>query len=156
MGIEPRLTYTASLVATERVVDRWCLAAKHLAKAVERDDGRRTLHDIVRSLVNGQTALWLVNEPDTPMAGGGFYIGMTVGAVVTSIINYPHHRALRLEWLAGERLDEWAHLVSEVEAHAKEYGCQSVEFAGRPGLAKTLKKHGYETMAVEARKRLDA
>jgi hypothetical protein len=152
MGIEPRLTYTASLVPTEQVVDRWCLAAEHLAKAIECDEGRRTLHDIVCGLVNGQTALWLVSEPDTPRDGGGFYIGMTIGAVVTSIINYPHHRALRLEWLAGERLEEWAHLVAEVEAHAKEYGCQSVEFAGRPGLARTLKHYGYEPMAVEARK----
>lgn len=132
---------TLGLVPTEEVAFVWPTVAPILAKAVERDEGRRSLHDILRELVNGQQALWLVSHE-----------GALLGAVVTGAVNYARSRRLRIEWLAGERLDEWVHLIAEIEKHAKEYGFPAVETGGRPEFARVLEKHGYEIVGIEMRK----
>ena len=116
------------------------MVAPILSGAVERDEGRRTLHDILRGLVNGQAMLWVVSDLDP------------IGVVVTAPAHYSRESRLRIDWLAGERFDEWAHLVSEVVNHAKQHGFAAVEFGGRPGLARTLKKYGFEIVGIEARK----
>jgi citrate lyase beta subunit len=128
------------LVPTEEVGAVWHTVAPLLATAVERDEGRRTLHDVLRSLVNGQAMLWIVSD------------GEPIGAIVTARADYAREMRLRIDWLAGERFEEWAHLVSEVVNHARHYGFAAVEFGGRPGLAKTLEKHGFEIVGIEARK----
>lgn len=128
------------LIPTEDVGMIWPTISKILLKAVERDEGKRSLHSLLRELVNDRNQLWIVFD------------GEPIGAVVTAILNYPHARTLKVEWLAGERFEEWAHLISEIESFAKAQGCNPVEFSGRPGLARVLKRYGYEVVAVEARK----
>lgn len=121
----------------------WPLIASILSQAVERDEGKRSLHSLLRELVNDRNQLWIVSD------------GRPIGAAVTALLNYPHARTLKIEWLAGERFEEWAHLISEIENYAREQGCNPVEFSGRPGLARVLKRYGYEVTAVEARKFID-
>jgi hypothetical protein len=131
---------TWRLVPTEEVGLAWPTVAPILAEAVERDEGRSTLHDILRSLVNGHTMLWVVSDTDP------------IAAIVTGPVRYPRETRLRIEWLAGERFDEWAHFIAEVETHARQCGMAAIEFGGRPGLARTLKKFGFEIVGIEARK----
>lgn len=131
---------TWRLVPTEEVGLVWSTVAPILAAAVDCDEGRRSLHDILRGLVNGQTMLWVVSDIDP------------IGAVVTGPVYYSRETRLRIEWLAGERFAEWAHLVGEVDAHARQCGMAAIEFGGRPGLARTLKKFGFEIVGIEARK----
>lgn len=132
------------LIPTEDVGDIWPTISPILRKAVERDEGKRSLHSLLKELVNDRNQLWVVFD------------GEPIGAVVTAILNYPHARTLKVEWLAGERFDEWAHLIKVIEEYAISQGCNPVEFSGRPGLARALKRYGYTTVAVEARKFIHA
>lgn len=140
------------LVVPEEVAKAWPLAAPYLQEAIERDDGRRSLHSVLVQLVTGQNQLWLVSEPDAAIDYWPWVrIGPTVGAVITAIINYPHQKALKVEWLAGERFGEWSHLISVLKDFARANGCYAVEIAGRPGVVKAMKQFGFEVTGWEAR-----
>lgn len=130
------------LVPVDEVGLVWSSVAPVLAKAIGRDDGRRSLHSVLRQLVSGDNQLWVVGE--------------SLGVVVTAILHYPHRRVLRVEWLAGERFDEWAHLIGVLEDWAREQQCSSVEIAGRMGLARVFRKFGFEITGFEGRKLIDA
>lgn len=142
------------LVPTEEVGGAaWVLAVPFLKRAVARDDGRRSLHSILQQLVNGQNQLWLVSTADEPTGDGRWVrIGETIGVVVTAILIYPHKRVLKVEWLAGERFSEWAHLISVLEDYAREQDCSSVEIAGRMGFARVFKNFGFEITGFEGMK----
>lgn len=118
----------------------WSTVAPILAQTVERDGGRRSLHSILRQLVSDQNQLWVVSDVDP------------IGVVVTAILLYPHKRVLKVEWLAGERFSEWAHLIDVLETYAKEQQCSSVEIAGRMGFARVFKQYGYEVTGFEGTK----
>ena len=135
---------TWSLVPPHDVPLVWRAAATILAKAVERDDGRRTLDSIFADLLTDHNQLWLVGD------------GKPLGVVVTALLTYPNKKACKVEWLAGERFEEWAHLIGEIEEWARKQGCYGVEIAGRPGLARVMRKFGYEITGFEGRKLIDA
>jgi len=139
-----RMAITPRLVPIEEVGLIWSTVAPILATSIDRDDGRRSLHSVLRQLVNGENQLWVVADIDP------------IGVVVTAILHYPHRRVLRVEWLAGERFAEWAHLITVLEDWAREQQCSSVEMAGRMGFARVFKSFGFEITGFEGRKLIDA
>jgi hypothetical protein len=138
------MAITWRLVPIEEVGLVWSTVAPILATSIDCDDGRRSLHSVLRQLVNGENQLWVVTDIDP------------IGAVVTAILHYPHKRVLRVEWLAGERFSEWAHLIGVLEDWAREQQCASVEIAGRMGFARVFRNYGYAVTGFEGSKLLNA
>lgn len=135
---------TWRLVPTEEVGFVWPSVAPILSAAVERDEGRRSLQSVLRQLVNDQNQLWVVSDIDP------------IGGVVTAILHYPHKRVLKVEWLAGDRFNEWSHLISVLKDFARSSGCCAVEIAGRPGVVKVMQQFGFEVTGWEARSLVNA
>lgn len=67
------------------------------------------------------------------------------GAVVTQIIDYPEKRACRYVLVAGWDSHQWLDLSSVIEVWAKERGAEMMEFVGRPGWLRTVKKLGWSS-----------
>lgn len=139
-----RMAITWGLVPPDEIGTVWNAVAPLLAKAVEYDDGRRSLDGILNGVLT-RDQLWVVCDgPEI------------IGAVITSLLQYEKQRALKVEWLAGHRFSEWAHLISVLENFAKANGCYGVEIAGRPGLARVYKGFGFEITGFEGRKLVNA
>ena len=57
-------------------------------------------------------------------------------ALVTTIQNRDEQRWCLLLAIGGEKMDEWIHLLPNVEDWARELGCQQMRVYGRPGWAR--------------------
>ena len=108
--------------------------------------GRSTVDDILRFLVSGTMQLWVVFNPEE---------GKIYGHIITEIKPYPQCRMLTIQYCAMEpnhmvyvedRMQELA------EKFAKDNGCSGIEFIGRPGWGKHIKKYGYDVQSVSYQK----
>jgi hypothetical protein len=104
--------------------------------------GRATVDDILRFVVNGTMQLWVVFDPEK---------GELCGHIITEIKQYPQCKMLTIQYCAikpnhmvyvEDRMQELA------EKFAKENGCLGIEFVGRPGWGKHIKKYGYDVQSV--------
>lgn len=76
--------------------------------------------------------------------------GRTVGAVVTEV----YGETCAMPYVAGERIAEWLHLLSVIEAWAKANGCTRLEGNGRAGWERMLKRQGWRVVQVTVAKEL--
>ncbi len=104
--------------------------------------GRSNIDDIVRFVINGEMHLWVVFDPE----GRRIF-----GHVITEVKTYPQCKMLCVQYcciephnmeLIEDRMQELA------ERFAKDAGCSGIEFIGRPGWGKHMKKYGYEVQSV--------
>lgn len=104
--------------------------------------GRSKVDDILRFLVNGVMQLWVVFDTET---------GELYGHIITEIKPYPQCKMLTIQYCAmkpnhmvhvEDRMQELA------EDFAKQNGCAGIEFIGRPGWGKHIKKYGYDVQSV--------
>ena len=106
-------------VPTEHVVTVWPKVEPILKRVVKPQTGW-TLDHVLTALQLQQMQL--------------FVIGDFQAAAVTSIQNRPLHRVLWIQFIAGERLDEWIEDWKKVMEHfARHNDCTAIEFAGRRG-----------------------
>lgn len=59
-----------------------------------------------------------------------------------------------LVWLTGTRMQEWTHLLGELERFLKDTGCVEVRAICRPGWSRLLKRNGYRLTHTIMEKRL--
>jgi len=99
--------------------------------------------DIFRFLLERNMQLWLVEDGEKVKAFG-----------ITRIDQYPRLKVLSLVIVGGIGLKQWEHFIADLEAEARELGCQAVEGTGRKGWEKLGAKHGFKRMTTLYRKML--
>lgn len=134
----------ADAVPTDYIPGIWEEAAPELQRAIDFADGEMSLSDVLAQLLVGQMQLWVAHEG-----------GKGLAYLVTTIEQYPQQRAARVVLLAGSQMQEWQpHLLDKVERWAVSCGCELVEWVGRPGWVREMKRHGYHWRYALCRKRL--
>jgi len=111
-----------------------------LSASATASGGRATVDDILRFVLNGKMQLWAVHDG-----------GRICGHVVTEITHYPQCRMLTVQYTAmqpGTLASIEDVLQQTAHSYAQAAGCAGIEFVGRPGWAKTAKKHGYAVRSV--------
>jgi len=114
----------------------------HLQKSELWTRGRSKVDDILRFLLNGQMQLWVVFCTEEQQI---------YGHVVTEVKDYPRCKMLQVQYCAMEKnhmqyIDD--KMQDLAEKFAKDTGCIGIEFIGRPGWGKHVKKRGYEVQSV--------
>lgn len=115
---------------------------QYLEKSKTWAMGRVNIDDILRFLLTGDMRLWLVFDRES---------SRIYGYVITEEKQYPQCKMLVCQYCAGEPhhmkyVEEKMHGTLERFAH--DAGCAGVEFFGRPGWGKHMKKYGYTTQTV--------
>jgi len=93
---------------------------------------------------------------DVQMGQAQLWSAEGLAVLVTRIVQRPMEKVLWVEWLSGERMDEWLDKWEEVQNEfAKANGCTAVEFQGRKGWHKLNKAYeDYRPLATIFRKDL--
>lgn len=87
--------------------------------------------------------LWLIRD------------GETIKGCVITQITVDNERIAEVPLVAGEDMESWLHLLTDLEAWARREGCVAmVSTAGREGWTRTLKAHGWHKVAVLMERRL--
>lgn len=97
-----------------------------LRPAIKRQEMNVTEDVIAQEIREGQSLLWLVYLGDTLTA-----------AITTAVITHPRRSVLKIEFLGGSRIKEWAEPATEFLAHmAREAGLPALEADARKGFDK--------------------
>ena len=96
-----------------------------------------SVESTLQRIADGYAVLWVISNS----------YGKHKGVVVTEIKRYPNFDVAVGHLCGGEDIDEWIHLLSEIEDWAKRQGCRRFEIQGRKGWAKKLPSD-YKTDAV--------
>lgn len=114
----------------------------YLEESASRSQGRSTVDDILRFVLNGQMQLWVVFSPED---------SKIYGHVITEVKQYPSKTLLVIQYCAGEPNhmqyceDKMYDLL---ERFARDAKCAGIELIGRFGWTKHVKKYGYEPQSV--------
>ena len=114
----------------------------YLEESASRSQGRSTVDDILRFVLNGQMQLWVVFSPED---------SKIYGQVITEVKQYPSKTLLVIQYCAGEANHmQYCEdkMYALLERFARDAGCAGIELIGRFGWAKHVKKYGYEPQSV--------
>jgi hypothetical protein len=131
-----------SLVPTGNVYTAIPGLLPYLEESARRTRGRATVDDILRFVLNGQMHLWVVFSPED---------SKIYGHVITEVKQYPSNIMLVAQYCAGEanHMQYGERVIFEtLERFARDAGCAGIEFIGRPGWGRHVKKYGYEVQSV--------
>ena len=123
-------TQQALLVNTEDVPDIWFKVKPLVDSALEHSRDELNSYDILKMILNEKGHLWVgVEDKDIK------------SALVTTIINYPRKRILRIVVWAVEResdFDTWIKHLYKIEDFARINECSHLEAWARKGLTRKL------------------
>lgn len=102
------------------------------------------LTDIYKLIASGEWVLWLCMVPESREI---------TTVVVTTFIQYPQVKNLRIIFLSGDD-EDWAHGIGVFEDFARNNLCHAIEILGRKGWERTLRDSGYEFQNITLRKRI--
>lgn len=117
------------LVPVPYLAQVWPDIASWITGVVERSDGRWSVELIAKQFLSGEWQLWVVWD------------GESVAAVIgTEVYTYNATglQAVRVVFTTGTGAAKWTHLLSEIEAWAREQGAVKFEMTARKGWAKHL------------------
>lgn len=108
---------------------------KHIHAALEHSNDKYTYEDVM-SLVKAESLiLWVVYNDDKQKA---------IGCLLTETIQYPQRKCLYIFLLGGDDFDDMAQCFDEIHEYAKGIGCDSIEFCGREGWEKRLRRFQFK------------
>lgn len=126
-------------IALEHLSLAWPVAAPLLAPAVELSEGRYDLASVYEKLAQKFALLWLIDDDKDE----------TVAAFVSRIAAYPRKRMLCIEFLGGDRMEEWVETTDQVLTdYARDAGLEGLEMSGRLGWTRPLGALGWKQSAV--------
>ena len=116
----------------------WQDVASMLAKAVATSNGKFHIDDIYRDIENGTYSLWLAIDKE--LEGNKVVAGIT-----TRIIAYPNKKSLAMDWIGGNRMNEWMPLaIEKLTKFAQDCDCCALEGYGRKAWGRVLKRYNWE------------
>lgn len=118
----------------------WPQARRYLLRSYLKND-QAMPHWLFADLKEKRRVLWLLINGSA-----------MVGAGITAIFEMASGKMCKIEHFAGDGLDDWSHLRTQIEEYAKREGCVKVMCEGRPGWQRILTD--YEVTAVVLEKRL--
>jgi hypothetical protein len=119
--------YSIAPVKTlEQLTDNKSVIEHYLRKALTKAS-EYSLRDILKSIYDGISVLWLIRDGEN-----------IVGSFTVKVYEYPESKILMLHLLGGDKIEEWLHLLSEVEDYGRDLGCDLVEMHGRYAWKKLL------------------
>lgn len=102
--------------------------------------GRALVDDLLEFIVTGRMQLWVVIDKD-----------QIYGHLITEVKQYPQCKMFVIQYCAMKphTLEKVEDKMQEIaERFAKDTGCAGIEFTGRPGWTKSMKKYGYDVRSV--------
>lgn len=114
----------------------------YLQKSEYRSGGRSSIDDILEFVLTGQMYLFVVFEKGTNRICGHF---------IAEIQRYPQFSMLNARYAAGDTgilTSIQDQIVELMEGFAKSAGCKGVEFYGRKGWLRSMKKRGYKAKSI--------
>jgi hypothetical protein len=117
----------------------WPHVRHYIERATARAGDLET-EDIERML-SGGALLWVITDAT------GFK-----GALVTRLYEARQKKFCEVIAIGGDGLDEWRHLIAELETFARNEGCQNLRMSGRKGWSRVFPD--YSTTCVMLEKRL--
>ena len=118
----------------------WDEVSVHIQSALQYSDGKYSLLDIKKEIEEKKMQLFLAVDDGVIAVG------------VTQISDYPQKRVLTIVLVGGSRMEEWLHLMNQLEAWGIDNGCEQIELYGRPGWEKVL---GWEKTYIALKKNLN-
>lgn len=112
----------------------------HLGISSKWSKGRVSADDILKFIFTGQMQLWVVLDQTK-----------IYGHIVTEVKQYPGKKMFAVQYCSIEphHLEQVEDKMQELaEKFAKDAGCSGIEFTGRPGWSKSMKKYGYDVQSV--------
>ena len=131
-------------VAPEEVEAAWPHVVPWVQSIADRSRGRMTVASIKKACASGRWIMWAVLESGKPLAIGITELRQAETGKITCC----------LVGVSGQESDRWAHLIADLEAWARENGCQGMRFEGREGWERKLKPFGYAKTHVVLEKEL--
>lgn len=105
----------------------WSKVSEILKPAVDLFDGY-LLEDVKAMIKHRTWQLWLGIDDDNEVHV----------VAVTVINNYPRKKTCLVLYTAGKEMDNWTHLMRDIEVWAGQNGCQDLEFRGRRGWLRVM------------------
>jgi hypothetical protein len=125
----------------------WAFIANYIDDICENSDYMLNTIKIFKDLNSGYLNLWFIHE----LRGDIFFVR---GIVIAGIEVINDENRLVIYGCAGRQIDEWLHLMNELEDFAVKNNCRYVSFLGRKGWGKKLVDKGYHEVSVTYSKRL--
>lgn len=88
--------------------------------------------NVLDGIERGNLVTWVIADEDR-----------LYGVVACEIETAPNHTIGVISLCAGDEMQQWLHLLPEIENWASENGCSEVQVRGRPGWVRRLKSYGY-------------
>ena len=124
-----------SLVPVEYIDREWDHVANLISKAVQRSGGRWDIGSVYEEVKAGYQQLFIVYDEDKQE---------TKAAWTSKFLDYPGAKSLQTIFIGGSGYDEWFDEVNDfIKRWASENDCKFVEFIGRKGWERKLKKIGW-------------
>lgn len=142
---EVQVSHAIDGVPSGLVTAVWPGVVHLVEQAAAEWPGDRSADDYLAACRAAAAQLWLVS-----------LAGKLRAVVITEILNFPQHRILIVELMAGEGMDEWiGDLDRMLTEGAREVGCARIRTGGRKGLVKAAVKLGYRQTGIVLEKGID-
>lgn len=138
------VTHAIDGVPPHLVTALWPSVVHLVERACAEWPGDRSADDYMAACRASAAQLWMVS-----------LAGKLRAVVITEILNFPQHRILVIELMAGEGMEEWVGELDKVMVEGgRNLGCARIRTGGRKGLTKAAVKLGYRQTAVVLEKDL--
>lgn len=122
----------------------WDKVKPMIELAIRTTRPRYDINSVRDGLDQGELLLWLVLDGTEPVA-----------ALTTRIVEYPHSKALCLDWIGGKRMKEWLPLAHDImRKYGRDNGCTHLEGYGRRAWGRWLEKYSWEPEYIAFRMEL--
>tara|TARA_A100001391_G_scaffold144682_2_gene102348 strand:+ start:1833 stop:2348 length:516 start_codon:yes stop_codon:yes gene_type:complete len=127
-------THTITLVPPTFLNSIWPDVREQLARAVYRSYGRWNLEFLYASIQNGKQQLWLAFDEDNNINGVG----------TTEIVQYPQKKMLAVQFLGGDKFNEWVwSMLERLKDWGRDNQCSGIEATARMGFWKWLEQDDF-------------
>lgn len=124
-----------SMVPIEYVDREWGRVANLLCKAIVYSGGRWDIGSVYQEIKAGNQHLFIVYDEDEEEMKAAW---------TSKFVYHPGVKSLQTLFIGGSGYDKWFHEVNEfIKNWAKDNDCKFVEFIGRKGWERKLKKIGW-------------
>jgi hypothetical protein len=129
-----------SLVPYNHLADAIPYVLPYIKVSEEWTKGRSTATDLLSFIFSGRMQLWVVLDENN-----------VYGHLITEVKQYRQCKMFVIQHCAME--PQTLALVEDqmqelAEKYAREAGCAGIEFVGRPGWSRSMKKYGYDVQSI--------